>query len=1277
MHPNNYSVGAQPGLQQPQPQPGPQQGMPNMGMDQNRMWQLQQQQQLAAQLRAQQQGNGGQLNQQMLDFMRPRNLQGNPQAMAQQRQFVGSMPQMGVNNSSFPHDPSQGMQNAQPQFGNPPGSQNFPSSLHLQGLQRTQGQMFSNQGGTMRQLDLMMAQNQQNQNGVPNQNSMAAALQRQLAQQQQSQAQQPQPSQMSSMGAPQLPPGLFGNMNMQPNLQNIQQHNPMGPNRMPQMSDGQMQGQQPARRPITLAEMSAKAGEFKAAIMAGESRIKNLQDQDRTNHLPAEAVAQEIRKVQKEVMDRRQALARIMDFVRVNSTNGAAPGAFPNGMDMKGLAASPVPPQRLPGPSQNSQIAWMQNPSQTQFNSPRPMSSTAHLVPNQTPQPQPPQMSTPQLPQMVASQPNQPQRAVPTPLPMLNGGAQPAQSGRPNSLANTVGTITPVHFPYAALNRENFTKAYFQQWIPKHPIDQSMLRLEGGNIDLYVLHAEVMGMNGYKCAIQHPGPNQPAQILCNLSIPPDQWPIIAARLGFVNFPGDGRNEPAKSGPGVAVHLERVYKQCLQEFDAQYLRQVFHHRKMMVLGQAKANGAENASGGLGMPPQGLSDIKDPKALSEIINYANLSVQELQARGVQPHIIALVEKHRDQLKSTLETQRTFAQGIQNATPQGQPRNVSNPAMSNVNPMLHPQAGMNMANAMNGLGKPPMQSGQHPRMNMPSTSTMAQNGQPQQRPGVGGGLIPIATASRPTQAQTAAAIDLVRRLKEENKRKLEWLDRSMHLPGGADVGFPTDRPLRIPDAQRLEYNVQFEQLHRMVTVLDQKLPHFAVCMKEEVIKKLVVMIHAVQQQREALASNPTQYYMPLQWVVAMIAQVTQTNQAFHQWVNNAMRASQPMDASQPHAGAHAPAQPGTSNLQIRPPAPPVARPPTVQPPHTPSGMSPPGPPAHTPVASGASPQGAMTPSLSKKQTPKPSGEHASPPQTPKSPKNKPKSKAQPKARKASTKVASVPSVSSPNGGSSETKAPATPAATTPASVPTPEPSTGSKRPREEEPAASTSSSTPPSAKKIKTEWDEVPSDALSKRQADADGAKTDEDTVKFLEQMSSWLTQIGGEGDGQDNLKTEIAESLDEILRAYPVAPDDGMSLAASSFIDSINVGSSSPRQTAVDPADFFDFTLYGLPEEDAGSKADTPDLVQASSSVGPSPGSASETEVHLPASASTGADTAKIADPKSEPPSGGDSMSQDLWRAIDGGESAFYNSSDNWKWDQPMQPLDQPWAIYSSS
>ena len=37
-----------------------------------------------------------------------------------------------------------------------------------------------------------------------------------------------------------------------------------------------------------------------------------------------------------------------------------------------------------------------------------------------------------------------------------------------------------------------------------------------------------------------------------------------------------------------------------------------------------------------------------------------------------------------------------------------------------------------------------------------------------------------------------------------------------------------------------------------------------------------------------------MPLSWVVAMINQVIQTDQVFHQWINDAMRASQQADAN-----------------------------------------------------------------------------------------------------------------------------------------------------------------------------------------------------------------------------------------------------------------------------------------------------------------------------------------------------------------------------------------------
>ncbi|KAI9066120.1 hypothetical protein FKP32DRAFT_1589998 [Trametes sanguinea] len=379
------------------------------------------------------------------------------------------------------------------------------------------------------------------------------------------------------------------------------------------------------------------------------------------------------------------------------------------------------------------------------------------------------------------------------------------------------------------------------------------------------------------------------------------------------------------------------------------------------------------------------------------------------------------------------------------------------------------------------------------------------------------------------------------------------------------------------------------------------------------------------------------------------------------------------QPRPGLPMPQQPQVVPAPAPPPSAPAASP-AVAPSATPIQKKPtPKPPAEnsapTPSASAATPAASA-----------PTPTHiVSSPQTPKSPRNKPtpKPKQPPKPRKVSVKAPpatpSAPSAAtaaSPAAGPSETKPPATPA--TPASAPTPDASAGTKRQREEEPAAaSTSAAAQPAAKKIKTEWDEPPSDILAKRQAQADAVKTEDEAVKFFEQMSSWLNQ-----EGEESLKSEIADSLQEILKAYPDVPDDGglSSLAGSSFFDSITVGSSSPKMgnATVDPSDFFDFTSYGLTDEDSPSKVGTPDLVQTSSSVGPSPGSASETEAHPPASSST-ADTAKIADPKAE---SSEAIPQDLWRAIDGGEAAYYNASDNWSWDKPMPTVEHPWQIYPS-
>ena len=479
----------------------------------------------------------------------------------------------------------------------------------------------------------------------------------------------------------------------------------------------------------------------------------------------------------------------------------------------------------------------------------------------------------------------------------------------------------------------------------------------------------------------------------------------------------------------------------------------------------------------------------------------------------------------------------------------------------------------------------------------------------------------------------------------------------------------------------------------------------MKEDAIKKLMLMvsnysssigqsltqhpqINAVHQQRDLLLHhNPPKYIMPLEWVRQMISQVQQANLMFRAWVGGHFPngAARPPAAgpSQPPGGQGGPSgapQPGQMpQAAQRVPISSVPQPPTSHPvpsAPTPDASSPAAPPPHTPAAT--SPPFIGTP-IQKKPTPKPAAEsssaptptHAASPQTPQTPKVKAaavKPKPKPQPRKPSKSIA--PAAASPSAGPSETKPPVTPAAATPAaSASTPDASTSLKRSREEDPSTPAGPLVAPAAKKIKTEWDDSPSEVFKKREADLDNVKSDDDAIKFFDQMASWLNQVSSDGDGRDgsNSMQTIARELEDILQAYPTVPDDG------SFMDPLAFGGGSPKLNAasVDPADFFDFSSYERPETE--SKAATPDLVQASSSVGPSPGSASETEAHP--SVPTAADTAKIVEPKTEP-SDGDAMPPELWQSIDGGESAFFNASDNWKWDQPMNTVDQPWAFYSS-
>ncbi|KAF9234617.1 hypothetical protein BU15DRAFT_9305, partial [Melanogaster broomeanus] len=83
-------------------------------------------------------------------------------------------------------------------------------------------------------------------------------------------------------------------------------------------------------------------------------------------------------------------------------------------------------------------------------------------------------------------------------------------------------------------------------------------------VDLYSLHVAVMQEGSF------------ARVSTRKS-----WNLVGARLGFVQIPATA-TEPARSSPEIAVHLERAYKDRLQQFDYLYVSSVIETvRKRMV------------------------------------------------------------------------------------------------------------------------------------------------------------------------------------------------------------------------------------------------------------------------------------------------------------------------------------------------------------------------------------------------------------------------------------------------------------------------------------------------------------------------------------------------------------------------------------------------------------------------------------------------------------------------------------------------------------------------
>ncbi|KAJ3001726.1 hypothetical protein NUW54_g6250 [Trametes sanguinea] len=116
---------------------------------------------------------------------------------------------------------------------------------------------------------------------------------------------------------------------------------------------------------------------------------------------------------------------------------------------------------------------------------------------------------------------------------------------------------------------------------------------------------------------------------------------------------------------------------------------------------------------------------------------------------------------------------------------------------------------------------------------------------------------------------------------------------------TSFANRQLVNVPESQRMEYNNSFETLHRMITELDQKLHHYACVMKEDAIRKLVLMILAVQQQREMLSGSVPKTFLPLESIKVMAKQVQAAADAFKAFVSMSM----PNGHAQP--GAPAPGQ------------------------------------------------------------------------------------------------------------------------------------------------------------------------------------------------------------------------------------------------------------------------------------------------------------------------------------------------------------------------------------
>ncbi|KAL6307584.1 hypothetical protein BKA93DRAFT_82616 [Sparassis latifolia] len=791
----------------------------------------------------------------------------------------------------------------------------FPTTLQMQSLASRNPQMLQqmlhdqhamqnhalqSQGNQQSEL-VGLAHNPQPQNGNPAAMAALRQMQQQAQQHQQSHQQSQQQQELYQQSQPQqqhqpIPDAARG-PSAQQNLQ--QQSGALAPS-----PSGMPQQQHVPRCPFSFMELRTRMAALNNTIRELERQRLNTHNQNLT--MPDAALEVEIGKINEELQRRRDLLEKLSTAMQqMTNAHSAALAA-----NQSALRTSPVQSQQHPAATQNDQghpqqgwplqtgasqtpmFPFQQSAAQIMQSGP----SQASKVPQMPPQGEqmnqfsPNSISMQFQPGAGQSSPN----VMSTPFP----GHVPAQATPPPPPPQQQQQHAPLRVQIPPLSAEIFSSAY-KTFCTKNNVvhDPALMSHDGRPIDLYALHVEVMNAGFYNRVAQN-----------------DQWPVIGVELGFVQFPASN-SEPAKSGPGVAQHLEHVYKQYLHAFDSTYLRswlakrsqqqqhdvqqaveQARMHQKLIPVQGTVMSGrppqvphallSQNGQDANGVP--GLAGASDLQQLNEILQYATVPTPELQRQNVPARISDLVEANRLPLVRLL--QRELRDGVaKNAqsTPQHHP--MTSPDIAQIK-----QQG--------AVGNPAMavRSGQY---------ELQQNSSGSAGPAM---TVASVTATVPFRHRTQPVTE------EELLNNLRFINSVKSVLN------MTPRP--IPDDQKAQFNAAFEELCRCATETDSKLRLYLCYISQEAVRKLIAIIVYAQQQKKLLASS--QCIMDIQQMRQMIILMQGTSEAYAQHTLSSASNTSPSHSAAPVPSppppfalpsSHttiAPTQSSQQGLQSRPP-------------------------------------------------------------------------------------------------------------------------------------------------------------------------------------------------------------------------------------------------------------------------------------------------------------------------------------------------------------------------